>query len=253
MQNKNNIIKNLVIIGFILMVAVNILANTIPINNQTTGEVSDSYPNLFAPAGYTFSIWGLIYLLLGIYSFYQIKLNPKNYKYLNQLNIYFFISSIFNILWILSWHYNLIGPSTLFILLIFFSLYKINELIDVEDKGLFKEKFIFPAFRIYYGWITVASLANIVTFLVSIGFNGTNELANIIFLILGLVILIFLALKNKSPIYSLTGTWAYTGILYKHLTYFNLQYKYIVLTLIASILILLTFTFNSYRAKKLSI
>lgn len=74
MKNSNSkaYIKVLVTITYIAMVVVNALANIIPINGQNTGEVSDSYPNLFAPAGYTFSIWGLIYLLLGAYTLYQL-------------------------------------------------------------------------------------------------------------------------------------------------------------------------------------
>jgi len=31
---------------------------------MSTGDLSDLYPNLFTPAGLTFSIWGLIYLAL---------------------------------------------------------------------------------------------------------------------------------------------------------------------------------------------
>ena len=64
--------KIIVILTFLAMVITNSLANIIPINGQNTGEVSDSYQNLFAPAAITFSIWGLIYLLLAIYTLYQI-------------------------------------------------------------------------------------------------------------------------------------------------------------------------------------
>ena len=52
------------IIGFVLVIIMNTLANTLPINGFTTGELSALYPNLFVPAGFTFSIWGVIYLLL---------------------------------------------------------------------------------------------------------------------------------------------------------------------------------------------
>ena len=72
MKNENIFIKIMVLVFYVLMIGVNALANILPINNLTTGEVSDSFPNLFAPTGLTFSIWGVIYLLLGIYSFYQL-------------------------------------------------------------------------------------------------------------------------------------------------------------------------------------
>ena len=59
-------------ITFILMVTVNALANLLPLNGLTTGEVSDSYPNLFAPAALTFSIWGVIYTGLTACILYQV-------------------------------------------------------------------------------------------------------------------------------------------------------------------------------------
>ena len=68
---KNMFIKILTIVTFIAMVVVNFLANRLPINNRSTGAISNAYPNLFAPAGLTFSIWGLIYLLLAGYLLYQ--------------------------------------------------------------------------------------------------------------------------------------------------------------------------------------
>ena len=67
---KNKYIKILSGFTYIAMVIVNFLANGLPINNRSTGQISDTYPNLFAPAGPAFSIWGLIYILLGIYVLY---------------------------------------------------------------------------------------------------------------------------------------------------------------------------------------
>ena len=58
-------IKIAVVVTYLIMIAVNAMANILPINGIDTGAVSDSYPNLFAPAGLTFSIWGVIYLVVG--------------------------------------------------------------------------------------------------------------------------------------------------------------------------------------------
>ena len=68
---KNTLMKIFAAAAYLAMVAVNFLANSLPINNRSTGEISDAYPNLFAPAGLAFSIWGLIYLLLGVFVLYQ--------------------------------------------------------------------------------------------------------------------------------------------------------------------------------------
>ncbi|MFA5078888.1 MAG: hypothetical protein WC541_05315, partial [Dehalococcoidia bacterium] len=58
--------------GFAGVVIVNYLANALPINNKTTGQLSDQYPNLFVPAGLTFAIWGLIYIMLFIFVVYSL-------------------------------------------------------------------------------------------------------------------------------------------------------------------------------------
>lgn len=84
-QNRTkSSIKILVLVTFLVMVAINALANILPINGQTTGGVSDSYKNLFAPAGITFAIWGLIYLALAAYTIYQTgffkKIKVKSQK-----------------------------------------------------------------------------------------------------------------------------------------------------------------------------
>src|SRR5690348_11470860 len=59
------------IIAFVAMVVVNGLADFLPINGRTTGQVSAEFPNLFVPAPITFSIWLLIYSLLFLFCMYQ--------------------------------------------------------------------------------------------------------------------------------------------------------------------------------------
>ena len=85
----------LVLITFITMIVVNTLATTLPINGIDPGQVSDSYPNLFAPAGITFSIWGIIYILLALFSFYQLGIINKKDEVSNELLNK--VGSLFNI------------------------------------------------------------------------------------------------------------------------------------------------------------
>lgn len=98
-SQKNNIIsKALVSVSFLLMITANALANSIPINGLNTGEVSDSYPNLFAPAGITFAVWGLIYLLLAAYTVFRliIKADSPVYTLSKSIDRYFVLSSLAN-------------------------------------------------------------------------------------------------------------------------------------------------------------
>jgi hypothetical protein len=102
------------LIGFLVVVAVNALATTIPLGGMTTGQLSDLYPNLFVPAGLTFAIWGIIYLLLGIYVVYGLafsvrKSEPSN-SFIEKVSILFIISCLANVGWIFSWQYR-VGAS----------------------------------------------------------------------------------------------------------------------------------------------
>jgi hypothetical protein len=250
---KSLYIKIISVIAFISMVIVNALANILPINGINTGQVSDSYPNLFAPAGITFSIWGLIYLLLGIFVIYQFFITKK-IKILDQIGIYFIITSIANILWIFSWHYDYIGLSVLLMLIILISLIKIANILNKENLILTKDFFLISLpFSIYFGWITVATIANITTFLVSLNWNAfglTEQFWTIAIIIIGSIIGLLRMFKDKNIAYGLVFVWAYIGIWIKHISEvgFNNQYPAIIITtIICIILFLLSIGFILYK------
>lgn len=211
-------------ITFIVMVLANALANILPINGQTTGEVSDSYENLFAPAGYTFSIWGIIYILLFAYTIYQLGLFRKNRnatdtELLDKIGIIFSISSLANTMWIFAWHYNLIWLSLVLIVVVLISLILINERINKTSLTRGEKLFVKIPFSIYFGWITVATIANVTTFLVSIGWKGfglAETMWTIIILLVGFLIVTANISIKRDYVYGLTVIWAYTGILVKH-------------------------------------
>jgi len=227
--------KILALIAYTAMVVVNFLAVNLPINNRGTGEISDAYSNLFAPAGITFSIWGLIYLLLAIYVIYQFK--SKNDGLLKKINIFFIITSIANILWIFAWHYDFIGTSLILMLVLLFGLIKIADILRSNELTKEEKRFIKIPFSIYFGWITVATIANVTVFLVSInwgGFGIAEFIWTSIILLIGATIGILRMNKDKSVAYGIVLVWAYLGILLKHLSTdgFAGQYPIIIYTLI---------------------
>lgn len=214
------------------MITVNALANILPINGRNTGEVSDAYKNLFAPAGITFSIWGLIYLLLAGYTLYQLGIfhkenYNKNEELLNKIGIYFSISSIANVAWILTWHYDLIGLSMVLMLVILCCLILINQNLKKENYLSTRDNiFIRIPFSIYFGWITVATIANATTLLVSFdwkGFGISEPIWTIIILVVGMFIGIATILKNRDIAYGLVIIWAYFGIWIKQHQKVDLQ------------------------------
>ncbi|MFP4025838.1 MAG: tryptophan-rich sensory protein [Thiohalospira sp.] len=235
---KNVIIKIFVVITFVGMVIVNFLANSLPINDRTTGEVSDAYPNLFSPAGLTFSIWGLIYILLAGYVIYQFsKKAQKKGELLTKVNIYFIATSVANIAWIFAWHFELIGLSVLILGVLLFSLIRIADILRDAQLTLQDKLFVYTPFGAYFGWITVAAIANVTVFLVSIGWNGFGVAQYVwamIILLVGAVIGVLRMQKDKNVVYGLVLIWAYVGILIKHIsaTGFGGQYPGVIITVI---------------------
>ena len=247
--------------SYCIMILLNILANVLPINGKNTGEVSDSFPNLFAPAGYAFSIWGVIYLLLLLYTVYQLgffrSVEVENREsLLNEIGVLFSISSIANAAWIVSWHYEKIFLSAVLIIIIFACLLLINLKIE-KEKLSFKEKiFIYLPFNIYFGWLTVATIANVVTLLVSVGWNGfgiSESVWTMIILTVGFIISALVIMRQKNIVYGLVILWAYVGIYSKHISSngFNSAYPLVTTTVtVCIVLLILTMLYTLFIGRK---
>jgi hypothetical protein len=230
------------------MITVNILANALPINGLTTGEVSAELDNLFTPAGLTFSIWGLIYTLLGLYILYQSGLFSKNTKpseeLLNSIGILFSVSSLANASWIIAWHYQQFALSLVIMLVLLITLILIVLRIKKESITGREILFVKIPFSIYFGWITVATIANVTVFLVSLGFTGLGipeEIWAVVIISLGCIIALATMFFNKDIYYGLVIIWAYAGILIKHTSEsgFDSLYPSVTTTIIICILLLL--------------
>ncbi len=229
------------------MIGANVLANALPINGITTADISDSYPNLFAPAGVTFAIWGLIYLLLGIYTFYQLGESPQDSLHndpMKRINLLFSVSSLANAAWIVAWHYQIMPVSLLLIVTILICLILINRITSTTEFSRQEKIYIRLPFSIYFGWITVATIANVTTLLVSIGWDGygfSEMFWAILVIAAGCMIGLTTMLKNTDIAYGLTLLWAYGGILLKHVSAggFDGQYPGIINTTIGSMVLFL--------------
>ena len=237
-KNAQRRLKLLVVVTFIIMVTVNALSALLPLNGITPGEVSDSYPNLFAPAGITFSIWGLIYLMLAAYTLYQLGLfrgkeKKINDELLRKTGIVFAVSSLVNAAWIFSWHYRIIPLSMVLMVFLLICLIDIVTIINAQSLSLREKLLIRLPFSIYFGWITVATIANATALLVSIGWNGfglSEATWTIFILAVGALIGAATLLRFKNIAYGLVLVWAYAGILIKHTTAsgFSNQYPGII-------------------------
>jgi len=252
---KNIVIKIIAAAAYAAMVGVNFLANGLPINNRSTGAISEVYPNLFAPAGLTFSIWGLIYLLLGGYVVYQFtKSGRQKEELLKKINLLFIATSLANISWIFAWHYDFIGLSVLIMAALLALLIKIADILRPEQLAAREKRFISTPFSVYFGWITVAAIANITVFLVSIGWDGfgiADFAWTSIILLVGALIGILRIRKDKNIAYGLVLIWAYFGILFKHLSAagFGGQYPAVIAAVIACLALFIFFTARIFYKK----
>lgn len=197
------------IIAFTVMILMNYLANAIPLGGNTTGELSARYPNLFVPAGLTFSIWGLIYLLL--LGFVILQFRPDNRGLVSATGWLFAASCLLNALWIVAWHYQRPGISVFIMILLLLCLIMINRNLIPFNTGISK-----AAFGIYLGWICIATIANFTAWLVSVNWTGwglSGEFWATVMVLAGAAITLPAVGSFKNPFTGLAVIWALAGII----------------------------------------
>ena len=150
------------VVAYAVMIVLNALSNALPINGQSMPEISARYPSLFTPAGFTFSIWGVIYLALLAFVIWQALPAQRDNAKVAGLSTWFKANCLLNALWILVWHYDLLLLSMLVMLAILVTLVVIyRPLIDALATASPNEHLVlYMPFSLYTGWITVATIAN---------------------------------------------------------------------------------------------
>jgi benzodiazapine receptor len=197
------------LIATILVVAVNALANILPINGQSTGAISNKLGVLFTPAGYVFSIWGLIYLLLFVWVLREFPADRRNLPLYKEATPVYVLSSLLNILWIFSWHYEYFLVSVVVMLGLLFTL------IALYHKVRAASFWDMVPFSIYLGWVSVATIANISYYLVSINWDGfglPDQVWTLLMLGVATLLAIIFSFKKSDPYFASVFTWAFIGI-----------------------------------------
>jgi hypothetical protein len=200
------------------MVLVNGLAgSTTILGGVNTAQISDANPTLITPAGYVFSIWGVIYILLGIYSVIQVLPSEQGKSYHKKIGWLFILSSILNIIWLFLWQFAYLGFSVLlmFLLLVTLILIYIRLGIGKSAVSLREKLTIHTPFSVYLGWITIASIANVTVTLVSVNWDGLGvspiTWATLI-TVVALLITMGVITIRRDIAYSLVIIWALIGI-----------------------------------------
>jgi len=215
-------------VAVIAVLIMNTLVNILPLNGVTTAQVSDSYPNLFTPPGYVFSIWGVIYALAIVFMIYQARPNQRSAAYLNQINFLYLISAIANVSWLFIFQYSyevsqlfvvsLIPMTALLACLI--SMYQRLGIGRIHVHRNQKVAVHLPI-SVYLGWISLAIIANIASVLNVLipGISmSTQALWTAIVLVVALVITILMVWTRSDLAFGLVVIWASIGIALNRVT-----------------------------------
>ncbi len=254
------VIRVLSILAFILMLTVNALASILPINGLNTGQISNLYPNLFTPAALTFSVWGVIYLFLLLYTIYQIGLIGKksqNFeKVIRETGGLYILTCLTNTAWILCWQYKFMAASVGVMLILLATLiiicHKLRRSIGT-GRTLGEKWMISVPFSLYLAWISVATIANITAFLVKIkwdGFGIAPQIWTIAVILVAITLTWLIQRRYRDIAYSLVVIWALTGILIQHMGFFKMAYWGVIITVVIGMAILLIGCYTSAFKKK---
>lgn len=210
------------IIFFILTVIVNSLAgSTTLIGGQDTAAISDNNFTLITPAGYVFSIWGIIYVLLGVFVVYQALPRERGSVFHEKIGWFFVLSNLINIVWIFVWQYEILFLSVILIFALLLTLIGIYLRLNIgKSKVKISERLaVHLPFSVYLGWITIASIANVAVMLTAYNWDGfgiSTEIWTIIVVAVALIITLLMLAIRKDIAYALVVIWALIGISVSH-------------------------------------
>ncbi|GEK91688.1 TspO/MBR family protein [Alkalibacterium kapii] len=225
-------------IVFLLMLAVNYLTAT------NVGSIADENPAIIQPAGYVFSIWGVIYLLLFIWIIRLFFIKNDTEQLLERLHYWPVVNFVLNGAWIFTFTERLYFLSTVVIVALLVTLFVIYKKLSHPSVFWFDRL----PFSIYFGWGTVATIVNIVTWVKKNGIEevlGFNEYQwTLALLIIATGIAVFVSLLHTDWLYPLVFAWAYVGIIIRN------DYDLFWLTVICGVSILVHAGVSMYTGYK---
>lgn len=253
MLNRPVVFQAINIVAYIVTLIVNGLAgSTTIIGGVTSADVSDMYPTLVTPAGFTFAIWSIIYLLLALFVIYQALPKNKSKPFLGQVSWFFGLSSIFNISWLFLWHYDFVTYSVILMLGLLSSLILVYRRLDIGRATVdIKERLmIHLPFSVYLGWISIATIANISVALTAISWDGFGIEAStwaILIIIVALALSLLMIVLRKDVAFCCVVIWALFGILSNQSEYENIVLVSWIVIVVLAVAIGATFVLSKFK------
>ena len=215
---NSSFLKWINVVAFVLTVMINGLAGgTTLLGGKLTSEISAANPTLVTPAGYVFSIWSVIYVLLGVFTVFQALPSQKGKGFQGRIGWFFVLSSVLNIVWLFLWQFEYLSLSVVIMFMLLASLIAIYLRLNIGKSTVpLREKLaVHMPFSVYLGWITIASIANVSVTLVSLewdGFGISQEVWATVIIIVALLMTLLVMATRKDVAYGLVIVWALLGI-----------------------------------------
>ncbi len=219
-MNRDILRQGANVLALIATIAVNGLANALPLNGQTTGEISDRFQVYFVPAGYVFSIWGVIYLGLILFAVYQVLPAQRDNPRLRRVGYLFALSCLANIVWLFLWHYEkfvLTLAAMLSLLGLLIATY-LRLGVGRTQVSTAERWFVRVPFSVYLGWVSVATIANVTATLAYLNWGGwgiPTELWAVLMLVVATALGLAVVATRGDVAYPLVLIWAFAGIAVK--------------------------------------
>ncbi|MBX3054740.1 MAG: tryptophan-rich sensory protein [Caldilineaceae bacterium] len=214
-MNRNITRQFLVIFTFVLTLVMNGAATSLPLNGMDTGAISDLFPNFFTPAGYVFAIWGVIYTGLLAFTIYHSLPSQRNNPRMRRVGWLFIVSNLFNSAWIAAWHYLQFPLSLVLMLGIGGALLALYMRLENRPVSTLERWVVHVPFSIYFGWISVATIANTTVVLQYFGFQGgplPGPVWSVLVMLVGTAIAVYILRTRGDVAYGAVFVWAFIGI-----------------------------------------
>ncbi len=205
----------LVIVATIATIAFNALAAAGLVNGVTPAAISERYQTILTPAGYAFSIWSLIYLSVAAFSVYQLL--PANLVRLRPVRSVFIVTCLLNCAWIYFWHREQMAVCLALIIALLASLVLMLFLFGRSGSAV-ESLFTTAPFGIYAGWVTAATLINVLIFFKyeSLEFSTAGwNILGVVLIAFAAIIAVIVRWKLKNYFYPIAIAWALTAIAVK--------------------------------------
>ncbi|MHC5037398.1 MAG: tryptophan-rich sensory protein [Planctomycetota bacterium] len=216
-MGKDTLRQVVVLLSIAGTIVFNILANALPLNGLRTGEISNRFEVYFVPAGYAFSIWGLIYLGLIAYGLFQSLPSQRENPRLRRAGYALAFTGIVNAAWLSCWHHErfVFSVAVMFLLLLTLIFIYLRLEVGRVRVGRIEQVCIHAPVSIYLGWITVATIANVSITLTHLAWDGwglSPQAWTLVMLGVAVCIATGIAFSRGDAAFLLVLVWAFIGI-----------------------------------------